>query len=314
MLHLRLIVPVELRDTVLARLDKWVGVTHVVVLPGAAVRPAGDLVMCDVAREAADEVLGGLRETGLAEHGAIDVQQVELTISRAADRAELSAPGDGADALVWEQVSEITHEESSLSGVYLVFLAVATMLAACGAVLDSAILIVGAMVVGPEFGPLAGLCVAVVQRRIRPGLRSLNALLVGFAVAMLLTVGFTLLMDTLELFDEARFEAARPNTSFIWQPDAMSFVVALLAGVAGMLSLTSSKAGALVGVAISVTTVPAAANAAVAVAYREYSQAVGSATQLLLNLLGIVLAGVLTLLAQQEAWRIVRARPQLFRR
>jgi uncharacterized hydrophobic protein (TIGR00271 family) len=307
-LHLRLIVPTDLRDKTLASLDESAGVTHVVLLPGSAVRPSGDLVLADVARESADEVLASLRALGLAERGAIDVEQIELTISRAADRAEAAAPGEGADALVWEAVSEITHEESTLTGVYLAFLTVATMLAACGAVLDSAILVVGAMAVGPEFGPLAGLCVALVQRRARPALRSLNALAVGFAVAMALTVAFTLLMNGLGLFSQARFEAARPNTAFIWQPDAMSFVVAFLAGIAGLLSLTSSKAGLLVGVAISVTTVPAAANAAVALAYGDYRQCWGSALQLALNLSGIVIAGVLTLLVQQGAWRLVRAR------
>ncbi|WP_327682916.1 DUF389 domain-containing protein [Kitasatospora sp. NBC_00458] len=308
MLHLRLIVPVDLRDTVLKRLDGCVGVTHVVLLPDAAVRPPGDVVLCDVARESADEVLGELRATGLTARGAIDVQQVELTLSAAADEAERLAPGEGADALVWEAVSEITHEESTLTGVYLAFLTVATMLAACGAVLDSAILVVGAMAVGPEFGPLAGLCVALVQRRARPALRSLNALVAGFAVAMALTVGFSLLMDAGGLFSQARFDGARPNTSFIWQPDATSFVVAFLAGVAGLLSLTSAKAGMLVGVAISVTTVPAAANAAVALGYGDFRQFWGSSLQLLLNMLGIVVAGVLTLLVQQGAWRWIRRR------
>ncbi|MGW4652352.1 DUF389 domain-containing protein [Kitasatospora sp. NPDC004289] len=308
MLHLRLIVPHDLRDAVLERLDTWAGVTHVVLLPDAALRPAGDVVLCDVAREAADEVLGGLRTMGLPERGAIDVAPLELAISKAAEQAEELAPGDGADALVWEAVSEITHEESTLSVVYLAFMALATMLAACGAVLDSAILVVGAMAVGPDFGPLAGLCVALVRRRAREAGRSLAALLVGFAVAMVLTAGFSWVMDQLGLFSQAAFEAERPNTSFIWKPDAMSFVVALLAGAAGVLSLTSAKAGMLVGVAISVTTVPAAANAAVAFGYRDYAQAAGSGVQLLLNLLGIVLAGVLTLLAQHWAWRIIRAR------
>ncbi|MFE7527412.1 DUF389 domain-containing protein [Kitasatospora sp. NPDC057542] len=308
MLHLRLIVPPDLRNAVLDCLDEVVGVTHVILLPDAAVRPTGDVVLCDVAREAADEVLGALRGTGLAERGAIDVSPVELTLSAAADEAERLAPGEGADALVWESVSEITHEESTLTWVFLAFLTVATMLAACGAVLDSAILVVGAMAVGPEFGPLAGLCVAVVQRRLRPALRSLNALATGFVVAMALTVCFAVLMDGLGLFTEAKFDAVRPNTSFIWQPDATSFVVAFLAGIAGLLSLTSSKAGTLVGVAISVTTVPAAANAAVALGYGDVKQFWGSSVQLLLNLLGIVLAGVLTLLVQQGAWAWIRRR------
>ncbi|MFJ6620554.1 DUF389 domain-containing protein [Kitasatospora sp. NPDC091335] len=308
MLHLRLIVPPDLRDAVLGCLDEVVGVTHVVLIPDAAVRPAGDVVLCDVAREAADEVLAALRGTGLTERGAIDVSSIDLTLSAAAEEAERLAPGEGADALVWESVSEITHEESTLTWVFLAFLTVATMLAACGAVLDSAILVVGAMAVGPEFGPLAGFCVAVVQRRLRPALRSLNALVTGFVVAMALTVCFGLLMEGLGLFSQAKFDAARPNTSFIWQPDATSFVVAFLAGIAGLLSLTSAKAGTLVGVAISVTTVPAAANAAVALGYGDVRQFWGSSVQLLLNLLGIVLAGVLTLLVQQRAWALIRRR------
>jgi uncharacterized hydrophobic protein (TIGR00271 family) len=89
----------------------------------------------------------------------------------------------------------------------------------------------------------------------------------------------------------------------VYAPDAFSFVVAVLAGVAGTLSLTSAKSGALVGVAISVTTVPAAANAAIALAYGDTSQTIGSTNQLLLNLLGIVMAGTLTLLLQKWLWR-----------
>ncbi|MFD0530795.1 DUF389 domain-containing protein [Kitasatospora arboriphila] len=308
MLHLRLIVPADLRDQVLQTLDDCVGATHVVLLPDSAVRPAGDVVLCDVAREAADELLGALRTLGLADRGAINVEEVALTISAAADRAEEEAPGEGADALVWESVSEITHEESTLTVVYLAFLTVATMLAACGAVLDSAILVVGAMAVGPEFGPLARPVRGARPAPRAAALRSLNALLVGFAVAMVLTVGFCFLMDQWGLFTKEMFEANRPNTSFIWKPDATSFVVALLAGVAGLLSLTSAKAGAMVGVAISVTTVPAAANAAAAVAYGDYAQGRGSAVQLLLNMLGIVVAGVATLVVQNVAWKVVRAR------
>jgi uncharacterized hydrophobic protein (TIGR00271 family) len=133
--------------------------------------------------------------------------------------------------------------------------------------------------------------------------RSLWALLAGFAAAMLLTAGFGWLMDAFGLFNRDMIEAARPNTAFIWQPDWMSFVVAFLAGIAGTLSLTSSKSGALIGVAISVTTVPAAANAAMAFTYRDYPQMWGSTGQLLANLGGIVAAGTMTLLLQKWLWR-----------
>jgi uncharacterized hydrophobic protein (TIGR00271 family) len=302
MLHLRLITPAEKTDEVVRLIEQTVGTAHLVVLPTAARNPAGDVVMCDVAREAGDELIGGLRRLGLDETGSIAVEDIDLTLSRHADRAEEEAPGEGADAVLWEHLQEATHEESTLSVTYVAFLTIATMIAACGVVLDNAILIVGAMAVGPEFGPLAGICTALVQRTPRLALRSLTALLVGFAVAMLVTVGFTYAMDGIDLFTKVRLEAERPNTNFIYRPDAFSFVVAVLAGIAGTLSLTSAKSGALVGVAISVTTVPAAANAAVAFAYTEYRQAWGSTVQLLLNLLGIVLAGMLTLLAQKWFW------------
>ncbi|MEU6596938.1 DUF389 domain-containing protein [Streptomyces flaveolus] len=309
MLHLRLITPVERTDEVVRLIETTVGTTHLVVLPGAARDPAGDVVLCDVAREAGDELIAGLRRLGLDDTGSIAMETIDLSLSRRADEAEAEAPGEGADAVLWEGLTEATHEESTLSVTYVAFITLATMIAACGVVLDNAILIVGAMAVGPEFGPLAGICTALVRRRPRLAWRSLTALLVGFAVAMALTAGFSLLMDAVGLFSKARLEADRPNTGFIYAPDWFSFVVAVLAGIAGTLSLTSAKSGALVGVAISVTTVPAAANAAVALIYDDTHQSARSSEQLLLNLLGIVLAGTLTLLAQKSFWKRHRQRP-----
>ncbi|HZF89624.1 DUF389 domain-containing protein [Streptomyces sp.] len=302
MLHLRLITPAEKTDGVVRLIENTVGTTHLVVMQGAARDPAGDVVMCDVAREAADELMEDLRAFDLDECGSIAAENVDLTLSRRAEEAERAAPGEGADAVVWDQLAEATHEESTLSVTYLAFLTLATMIAACGVVLDNAVLIVGAMAVGPEFGPLAGFCTALVQRRPRLAVRSLTAVLAGFAVAMLVTVGFSYFMDAVDLFTAEALDADRPNTNFIYRPDWFSFVVAVLAGCAGTLSLTSAKSGALVGVAISVTTVPAAANAAVAFSYDAYRQAWGSTEQLLLNLLGIILAGTLTLLAQKALW------------
>ncbi|MEV7000274.1 DUF389 domain-containing protein [Streptomyces sp. NPDC093982] len=308
MLHLRLITPADRTDDVVRLIEGTVGATHLAVLPGAARDPSGDLVMCDVAREAGDGLLTDLQQLGIEESGSIAVENIDLSLSKRADKAEKEAPGEGADAVLWEHLTEATHEESTLSVTYLAFITLATMIAACGVVLDNAILIVGAMAVGPEFGPLAGICTAMVQRAPRLALRSLIALLVGFAVAMAVTMGFSYLMDAVGLFTEAKLEADRPNTGFIYAPDWFSFVVAVLAGAAGTLSLTSAKSGALVGVAISVTTVPAAANASVALIYGDAEQTWLSTGQLLLNLLGIILAGTLTLLTQKWLWSVQRRR------
>jgi uncharacterized hydrophobic protein (TIGR00271 family) len=302
MLHLRLITPAEKTDDVVRLIENTVGTTHLVVVPGAARNPAGDVVLCDVARESGDELLTGLQELGLDKSGSIAVENIDLSLSLRADKAEAEAPGEGADAVLWEHLTDATHEESTLSVTYLAFITLATMIAACGVVLDNAVLIVGAMAVGPEFGPLAGISTSIVQRAPRLALRSLIALLAGFAVAMAVTVGFSLFMDWLDLFSKEQLEADRPQTGFVYAPDAFSFIVAVLAGAAGTLSLTSAKSGALVGVAISVTTVPAAANAAVALSYGDTEQTWGSTEQLLLNLLGIILAGASTLLLQKWLW------------
>ncbi|WP_411108058.1 DUF389 domain-containing protein [Streptomyces sp. c-19] len=308
MLHLRMIIPPDRTTSAVELIESTVGATHLVVLPGAARDPVGDLVTCDAARESADELLHRLREMKIDQDGSIAVENIDLSMSTRADAAEEAAPGEGADAVIWEQLAESSHEESTLSFTYFSFMLLATMIAACGVVLDNAILIVGAMAVGPEFGPLAGVCTAIVQRAPRLAARSLTALLIGFASAILVTTVFSLLMTWMGLFSRDMLDGARPQTSFIWQPDPFSFVVALLAGAAGTLSLTSSKSGALVGVAISVTTVPAAANAAVALSYGEFAQMGGSIGQLLLNLLGIMLAGTATLYLQKKLWHSHRGR------
>ena len=135
------------------------------------------------------------------------------------------------------------------------------------------------------------------------------ALVVGFPVGMLATIALVLLLTATGQLDSSMLTADRPDTSFIYHPDSLSFIVAFLAGIAGMLSLTSAKSGALVGVLISVTTIPAAANVAAGIAYGNGHEAAGSAVQLGLNLGGIVLAGTLTLVVQQHAWHRAPATP-----
>ncbi|MFI7547101.1 DUF389 domain-containing protein [Actinoplanes sp. NPDC049599] len=303
MLHLRIIVPPARTAAVQELLTGNEAVTHVVVLPGAAVQPTGDLIFCDVVREGASAIIEGLRELHVDRDGSIMLEKVDTTLSAAADRAERRVPGLGVDAVVWEEVENATAAESELSGAFLTFMIVATVLAGIGVLLDQPILIVGAMVVGPEFGPLAALCVGVVRGRSALIRRALLALVVGFAVGMLVTVATTWALTALDLVNKDMLLGPRPLTKFIWQPDALSWVVGFLAGVAGMLSLTSAKAGTLVGVLISVTTVPAAANVAVAVAYGVTNEAAGSALQLLINVAAIIAAGVLTLSVQRFAGR-----------
>jgi uncharacterized hydrophobic protein (TIGR00271 family) len=173
---------------------------------------------------------------------------------------------------------------------------------------DSQILIIGAMVVGPEFGPLAGLAVAIVQRRLYLARRSFMALAVGFPVAIVSSLVLTLVLRALGPAPDELTAIGHPATLFISHPNTFSVIVALLAGVTGVLSLTTAKSGALIGVLISVTTIPAAANVGVAAAYGDWAEFRGALAQLGINLLCLTAAGVATLTVQRWVFERRRAR------
>lgn len=289
-----MISPPEITDEVLAVLAADPGVTHVTLARGAALEPKGDLVQADVAREAANDVLDDLAALGVSRSGGLTLTPVETMLSEAGERAVHEAPGDPSDAVVWEELLAQTHEESSLNATFLAFLTIACLLAAVGVATDSSVTVVGAMVVGPEFGPLAAFAVALVRREFRLARRSAIALAVGFPVAMVVTLLATLVwqqagwitIDGVSGIDEV---------DFIYQVGPFSLVVALLAGAAGMLSLVTAKSAALVGVFISVTTVPAAGFAVVAATLGEWRVAFMSAGQLAVNMVGVIVAGVIVL-------------------
>jgi len=299
-IHLRIVAPQAKAERVLELLMASESVLNVIRLPDAARKPDGDVIMCDVAREDASVILGDLRELEIAVDGSIAVETIDTSISDAADRAERAASGAPSDAVVWEEVEARTSENTEMSFNFLAFMVIATLIGACGIFLDSPILIIGAMVVGPEFGPIAGVCVAAVQRRGDLARRSVTALAVGFPLGIIVTYGVALLLKAVDLAPEGFASDEHPLTRFISHPDFFSVLVAVLAGTAGVLSLTAAKSGALIGVLISVTTIPAAANVAVAAAYRDWQELGGAATQLSINLMAIVLAGITTLFLQRR--------------
>jgi uncharacterized hydrophobic protein (TIGR00271 family) len=293
--HLRLIVPSELASPVIERLRDSPGVAHVIHLEASSSSPPGELVLCDVAREAANDVIEWLQQLDVHRRGAISVEAVESIISDAAERADARAPGHEADALVWEELEAKARTDAQLSISYLVFIAIAAVIAGVGILLDAPILIVGAMVVGPEYGPLSALCVAVVRRRRTDAVRAAGTLGIGLSVAALAALLATLAFLATGLAPDRYDLSDRELTSFISHPDGMAAVVSVLAGVVGMLSLTSARSGILIGVLVSVTTIPAAANIGVATAYGEWNEVGGAALQLAVNLTGLIVAGAATL-------------------
>jgi uncharacterized hydrophobic protein (TIGR00271 family) len=298
-IHLRIVTPADRTDAALEVLERSGSVCNVVALRGAARRPEGDVLLADVAREDASVVISELRELGIQRDGSISIDPIDTQLSDHADRAIEHAKGAPADAVVWEEVEARTNEQVELSAVFLAFMVLACLLAMVGIYQDSAILIVGAMVVGPEFGPLAGLCVALIHLRGRLALRSAVALALAFPLGIMAVYLTTLLFKAVDLFDEQFSQEGHGLANIISSPDFFTFFVAACAGAAGMLSLSTAKSGALIGVLISVTTIPAAANVGVAAAYQDWSTLQGSIEQLAINLSSIVVAGTTVLYVQR---------------
>ncbi|MFI7127682.1 DUF389 domain-containing protein [Nonomuraea sp. NPDC050153] len=298
-LHLRLISPAARTDEATAVLEDCPGVTNIVVLPGAAREPAGDVIFCDAARESANEVLDRLK--WLKTEGSIAVEQVDLSLSRVAADAIEEAPGEPDDAVVWEELAHKVSADSRTTWAYLAFLAIATQIAGIGILQNSPILIVGAMVLGPEFGAVAAICFGLLRGGWHLVITSLKTLVVGFTLAIAITFACALVSNWLGWIDIGNL-TWNEEVQFIVKPDRWSFIVALLAGAAGVLSVTAGKSSALVGVFISVTTVPAAGYVAVALALGNWEEVRGSVSQLAVNILGMVIAGTGTLVVQRKFW------------
>jgi uncharacterized hydrophobic protein (TIGR00271 family) len=304
MMSLRLIVPSDRTERIIARLDGDERATNLVVVPGGAVRPAGDVVQCEVTREAVSDVLGWLRREGVYEDGSVVLSEIVSAPSSNARVTEAAAPGAPDDAVVWDAVLDSAYGEVRGSWSFYAFLTLATAIAAVAVVTDSSILVVGAMVVGPEFGVVAALAVGLAARRLGLVGGAAFLLLKGFAFAIAATVLLALLARVVGWVELGDVTGPRPLTGFIWRPDQWSAVVAVLAGCAGVLSQTAGRSNALVGVFISVTTVPAAGDIALSLALAAPGQLLGAASQLGINLLGMTLAGVVTLLTQRALWRV----------
>lgn len=302
-MHVRVISPTDRTGAVLAALAGVPDIVNLVVMEGAARSPVGDVVMLDVPNEIANHVIGLLRARGVDRVGSITVERSGTMLSAAATAAAANAPGASSEAVVWSEVEARSRDDIELTVSFVLMMVLATLIAAVGILTDSQILVIGAMVIGPEYGPLTGVALGLFRARRGHMATAARTLAVGFAGAIAATTVLAVVVRTTGATPELYEAGARPLTQFISHPDGWSVLVALLAGLAGTISLTQARPSALVGVFISVTTIPAAANVGVAAAHGRASEAWGAAAQLSLNLALIVAAGAIALVVEDRVGR-----------
>ncbi|GGN92357.1 membrane protein [Streptomyces albiflavescens] len=308
MIHVRAVCPPDLTQRTMALLTAEPCVLNLHLQVGGVRNPDGDAIECDILTGAANEVLRGLRDLGIEHRGSIVLDPVDTVFSERADKVGAEVLGARLRAPVWEQVEARIRAEGRYSPSFYLFLAIAGVIGAVGILTNSQILIVAAMVVGPEYGAITSVALGI-DRRSRPRIRKgLTALLVGFLLAIAATLLFALLVRGFGLQPPAFELGLRPVSHLIDTPDFYSVVVAVLAGIVGIVSLAEERTSALLGVFISVTTIPAGADIAVSLAFGSWDQAWGSLLQLLLNIVLLIAVGTGTLKCQRAIWRRVSER------
>jgi uncharacterized hydrophobic protein (TIGR00271 family) len=328
MLHVRLVSPPGSTDLLVERLAVDPGVRNLLVIRGAARRPDGDAVQFDLLTRFANPVLGEVRAR-IGDRGSVVIENVDGAASgpedqkgtadreRAGQPREPREPGDarpGAGAHggevppVWEMVESRIRAGGEYPPSFYALLVIAGLIGAVGILSNSQILVVAAMVVGPEYGAIMATALGIDQGD-RPAVRrGLAALAAGFALAVLATLVFGLLIrwsgQTPRLYEAG----LRPVSDLINSPNVFSVIVAVLAGIVGVVSLTESRANALIGVFISVTTIPAASDMGLSAAFGSWREARGSTFQLLLNVVLLIAVGTVGLRLQRSFWRNRTAR------
>ena len=283
-------------STVAELLDQVEGVSRVRVVP--ATRAGRSIVSATVRPGAVDALLETLRRQG--------VPTSDISLTRMEVVGSLAA-GPGEASLVWADVLGTAWLNARPLARYLAFMFVAGVIACYGVVDTNVILIVGAMAVSPDLLPITAIGVGVVGRQPALAVRALLTLALGLATAIAAAAIFALAQDALDLLPSGFNLQETGALGSLTSVNNETIAVALAAGIAGMLAL-ETRASAGVGVAISVTTIPAAAYLGVAAGLGEFGTATGALGVLGTNVTMMVLGAVATLALQSVMLRRAGAR------
>ncbi len=303
MFHIRLASAATSTPRVLEVLAASAGAVNVTVIPASTFSPDGDVVECDLEPEVANEVIHRLQALGPLERGPISVNRAETAIIRTDQKTRRPLVSDREAAPVWEVVDATIRANASYPFSFYMLLISAGLLAAVGILTNSQILIVAAMVVGPEYNAILGVSLGITERNRRPVRRGLVALGVGFGLAVVVTFLFATVIHGIGQTPRDYLLGFRPVSDLISKPNLFSVIVAVVAGFVGVVSILEARANALIGVFISVTTIPAAAAMGLSAAYEQWSEMWGATEQLLLNVVILLAVGVGTLVVQRRFWK-----------
>jgi len=288
---LRSSVEAELEPRFVEVLREIDGVRRVVRQPDESEERCSVFV-ADVEPAAADQLVEAIAEMGIP----VDDYLLSKVDVVAPLRRQLGGER-GIDGFAWVEVMGQARANSRPLARYLALIMVAAVIATCGVITSSSILIVGAMAVSPDLLPICATCVGIVGGRRVLAERSAITLTLGLALVVVVAAVLSALLSAGDFLpDGFRVEDSALNT--LAHVDYSIVLVALAAGVAAMLAF-ETRASAAVGVAISVTTMPASAYLGVSIGAGGTDEALGSLIVLALNVVLLIFAGSATLWVQR---------------
>ncbi|WP_136688446.1 TIGR00341 family protein [Halorhabdus amylolytica] len=245
---------------------------------------------------AVEPVLERLREAGLDEQAYTVVVEANTVISRRFDElAERYAEERDEERIAREELTSKAADLAPATPSYVVLTVVSAVIATAGLLLDSPAVIVGSMVIAPLIGPAMAASVGTVVDDDELFRRGVGLQIAGLGLAVLSSAVFAFLVRNLFLVPPGLDVTGIPAVRERLLPDFLSLVVALGAGVAGVVSLSTGVSTALVGVMIAVALIPPAATVGIGIAWGLPTVSLGSGVLTLVNVLSINLAALAVL-------------------
>ncbi|UVE50854.1 TIGR00341 family protein [Haloferax larsenii] len=302
----QVLVPTGKRKTVLRTLDEE-GVDYAVSEETSG-RDFVAVVTFPVPKEAVEPVLERLREAGVERDAYTVVVSAETVASTRFDQLQekYEEDEDNGDRISRDELASKADDLAPSLPTFVVMTVISAVVATAGLLLDSPAVVVGSMVIAPLVGPAMAASVGTVVDDDEMFVRGVRLQGFGGILAVGSAALFALVLKETGAVPLATPEVlAIPEVSERLSPDVLSLAIALGAGAAGAISLSSGVSTALVGVMIAAALVPPTAVVGIGIAWGTPESVVGSAILVLVNFLSVNFVAIAVLWQQgyrPERW------------
>jgi uncharacterized hydrophobic protein (TIGR00341 family) len=281
------------------------------------------VVSFPLTQDAVEPTLDRLREVGVADEAWTVVLNAQTVVSDRFDRLrERDENRDARQGRIARDelrtAAEDLAPERTERWSYVGMTAISAVVAVVGLLQNSAAVVVGSMVIAPLIGPAMAAAVGTVIDDRTLASRGIGLQVLGLGLAVVSAAAFAAAVRFVGLVPPGTEITTIPEVQSRLAPDFLSLAVALGAGVAGAISITTGAGAALVGVMIAVALIPPAATVGLGIAWGQPLVILGSGVLVLVNVLSINLAALVVLWVigyrPQDSFQLEAVRARMMQR